>query len=314
MTSMPASRSARAMIFAPRSWPSRPGLATTTRILREFTRRRLAGATSRCGPPAGRARARCAGAGSRRARGSPGRARPAPPTSSPVDGSEGPLSACEPVPVVPPVEPVSPPLVSPTAARRRGHDRDRPLHERVRRADVAERPRLGERVRAAAALAQDARVEAAVVGRGRVRRSGRLFDQVTVSPTLTVTPLGENLKSLIVTPVEAAASATGLSFCLASWPGSSSRSAGSAAGAAGARGRGRGGGRGRRGRGLGRRRGRGRRSGRRRRLRGRRLGGRCGRRRRRRPPARVVAPASAAPRRPTAARRSPARRPRRRAR
>src|SRR3981081_3370938 len=30
---MPASRSARAMIFAPRSWPSRPGLATTTRIL-----------------------------------------------------------------------------------------------------------------------------------------------------------------------------------------------------------------------------------------------------------------------------------------
>src|SRR5436309_2372777 len=33
MTSMPASRSARAMIFAPRSWPSRPGFATTTRIL-----------------------------------------------------------------------------------------------------------------------------------------------------------------------------------------------------------------------------------------------------------------------------------------
>src|SRR3954470_10297686 len=30
---MPASRSARAMIFAPRSWPSKPGLATTTRIL-----------------------------------------------------------------------------------------------------------------------------------------------------------------------------------------------------------------------------------------------------------------------------------------
>src|SRR3954453_14429314 len=34
MTSMPASRSARAMIFAPRSWPSRPGFAATTRILR----------------------------------------------------------------------------------------------------------------------------------------------------------------------------------------------------------------------------------------------------------------------------------------
>src|SRR3954467_14432010 len=34
MTSMPASRRARAMIFAPRSWPSRPGFAITTLILR----------------------------------------------------------------------------------------------------------------------------------------------------------------------------------------------------------------------------------------------------------------------------------------
>src|SRR4051794_9689822 len=34
MTSIPASRSARAMIFAPRSCPSSPGLATTTRIFR----------------------------------------------------------------------------------------------------------------------------------------------------------------------------------------------------------------------------------------------------------------------------------------
>src|SRR5215218_2092394 len=34
MTSIPASRRARAMILAPRSCPSRPGLATTTRILR----------------------------------------------------------------------------------------------------------------------------------------------------------------------------------------------------------------------------------------------------------------------------------------
>src|SRR5918992_3714247 len=46
---MPASRSARAMIFAPRSCPSRPGLATTTRILRVFTWRRLSGGG---GPPA----------------------------------------------------------------------------------------------------------------------------------------------------------------------------------------------------------------------------------------------------------------------
>src|SRR5262249_32229742 len=32
MTSMPASRRARAMTLAPRSWPSRPGLAINTRI------------------------------------------------------------------------------------------------------------------------------------------------------------------------------------------------------------------------------------------------------------------------------------------
>src|SRR5829696_6555972 len=32
MTSIPASRSARAMTFAPRSWPSSPGFATRTRI------------------------------------------------------------------------------------------------------------------------------------------------------------------------------------------------------------------------------------------------------------------------------------------
>src|SRR5579872_2784583 len=34
MTSIPASRKARAMTFAPRSWPSRPGFATRTRIFR----------------------------------------------------------------------------------------------------------------------------------------------------------------------------------------------------------------------------------------------------------------------------------------
>src|SRR6188474_1111469 len=34
MTSMPASRSALAMIFAPRSWPSSPGFAITTRTFR----------------------------------------------------------------------------------------------------------------------------------------------------------------------------------------------------------------------------------------------------------------------------------------
>src|SRR5262245_24569188 len=37
MTSMPASRKARAMIFAPRSCPSRPGFAMTTLIFRATT-------------------------------------------------------------------------------------------------------------------------------------------------------------------------------------------------------------------------------------------------------------------------------------
>src|SRR5215218_2372401 len=43
MTSMPASRSARAMIFAPRSWPSRPGLATTPILRSEAMRRMIRG-------------------------------------------------------------------------------------------------------------------------------------------------------------------------------------------------------------------------------------------------------------------------------
>src|SRR5689334_6702133 len=37
MTSMPASRSAAATTFAPRSWPSRPGFATSTRMGRSMT-------------------------------------------------------------------------------------------------------------------------------------------------------------------------------------------------------------------------------------------------------------------------------------
>src|SRR5256885_16374359 len=46
MTSIPASRSDLAMILAPRSWPSRPGFATTTRMGpliagRVYTRSRL---------------------------------------------------------------------------------------------------------------------------------------------------------------------------------------------------------------------------------------------------------------------------------
>src|SRR3954463_8902160 len=61
MTSMPASRRARAMILAPRSCPSKPGLATTTRILprdaactagRDATRHAGAGSSRRT-PPGG---------------------------------------------------------------------------------------------------------------------------------------------------------------------------------------------------------------------------------------------------------------------
>src|SRR6266542_4905304 len=48
---IPASRSARAMIFAPRSCPSRPGLATTTRIFRA-TRGSLDGRCLRSAPRA----------------------------------------------------------------------------------------------------------------------------------------------------------------------------------------------------------------------------------------------------------------------
>src|SRR5215475_2211795 len=48
MTSKPASRRARATIFAPRSWPSSPGLATTTRIvlIMIFPRQHLANAVA----------------------------------------------------------------------------------------------------------------------------------------------------------------------------------------------------------------------------------------------------------------------------
>src|SRR6478735_1907833 len=43
---MPASRRARAMILAPRSCPSRPGLATTTRIFRAVAASMSAGKVS----------------------------------------------------------------------------------------------------------------------------------------------------------------------------------------------------------------------------------------------------------------------------
>src|SRR5215218_11048223 len=50
---MPASRRARAMILAPRSWPSKPGLATTTRILRAVAASIRPGTLAGTGPGAG---------------------------------------------------------------------------------------------------------------------------------------------------------------------------------------------------------------------------------------------------------------------
>src|SRR5690242_13687370 len=51
---MPASRRARAMILAPRSCPSRPGLATTTRILRAVAASIRPGTLAGAKPPWGR--------------------------------------------------------------------------------------------------------------------------------------------------------------------------------------------------------------------------------------------------------------------
>src|SRR5512147_207296 len=49
MTSKPASRKALAMTLAPRSWPSRPGLPTSTRILRSSMAVRANESTSGAG-------------------------------------------------------------------------------------------------------------------------------------------------------------------------------------------------------------------------------------------------------------------------
>src|SRR5919201_2750619 len=56
MTSIPASRKARAMIFAPRSWPSRPGFAITTRSFAATSRQVYERSTF--APPAGGRRGR----------------------------------------------------------------------------------------------------------------------------------------------------------------------------------------------------------------------------------------------------------------
>src|SRR5690349_6195583 len=54
MTSIPASRNARAITLAPRSWPSRPGLAMTTLSLRISLARSVGPADVRTGRSSGR--------------------------------------------------------------------------------------------------------------------------------------------------------------------------------------------------------------------------------------------------------------------
>src|SRR4051812_32833012 len=66
---MPASRRARAMIFAPRSCPSRPGLATTTRILRAVDGALLAASSAEASMGGGSVELRGQRAGGQRAGG-----------------------------------------------------------------------------------------------------------------------------------------------------------------------------------------------------------------------------------------------------
>src|ERR687896_65313 len=159
---MPASRSARAMIFAPRSCPSRPGLATTTRILRVFTWRRLSGGG---GPPAqpGAERERHQAQHGQAAGVDPGGRK----RGARAVAGGGPVVRGGAALVARGVAAAAPAVAAPRA---RGTHGDGAAHLRVGLAEVLEGARLIERVRAALAGLEDAGVEAAVVGRGGVRR------------------------------------------------------------------------------------------------------------------------------------------------
>src|SRR5918994_2706835 len=150
MTSIPASRRARAMILAPRSWPSKPGFATTTRIFRLDMAARLprADATvNRCAEQQQESAQDEQRTGVRSAV----RERRAVRLGGLARGScaRGLTGASARVRCVAP-------------AGLRPLDDDRAAHVRVRRADVRERARLVEGVRAALSGGEDARVERAV--------------------------------------------------------------------------------------------------------------------------------------------------------
>src|SRR5919109_3911063 len=220
MTSMPASRSARAIIFAPRSCPSSPGLATTTRIFRLDIGR---GVYSRAYPSLARA-LRCIATPSPSIR-SPRIATVA--ASAPVSGRIEPESELEPEPELLEPDPVEPELEL------------EPLPESVppppEPEPVSPEP---EPPPPAAALTvivpfmngwgvqtywnlpavskvcerlwplpnvPVSKLPSSAVAECSTSSS---FVQVTVSPASIVTDFGENAKSLIVTDAEAAALAT----------------------------------------------------------------------------------------------------------
>src|SRR5918999_1575708 len=172
MTSMPASRRALAMILAPRSCPSRPGLATTTRILRVLTRRRLSGgggATAQPGAERERHQAehgQAAGVEARSGKRGGG-------AVAGAGFGAGGIGARDVRAVVAGTGVAGAGLAAgPAAAGRRAHGQGA-AHVRVRRAEVAEGAGLVEGVRAALAGTVDASVEAAVLG-GRGMRRGSL--------------------------------------------------------------------------------------------------------------------------------------------
>src|SRR5215212_9821845 len=172
MTSIPASRSARAMIFAPRSCPSRPGLATTTRILRLLTGGRLARARGLpADAPRGASRLQRAAAAQVGAERERREAEEGDPAHVEAGRREpGAVAGGRPAGARVAARAVAAPARAGAVVGGRRGDGDRALHERVRLAEVAEGAGLAEGVRAAAALLQDAGVEAAVGRRGGVPR------------------------------------------------------------------------------------------------------------------------------------------------
>src|SRR5215213_6485372 len=140
MTSIPASRSARAMIFAPRSCPSRPGLATTTRILRLLTGGRLARARGLpADAPRGASRLQRAAAAQVGAERERREAEEGDPAHVEAGRREpGAVAGGRPAGARVAARAVAAPARAGAVVGGRRGDGDRALHERVRLAEVAE--------------------------------------------------------------------------------------------------------------------------------------------------------------------------------